>query len=314
MLPYYLVTLPLWLLFAILLPGAQSLHALRIGTIAERKLWLFYWVCFAVGSWVSYWFEWLLRVPFFILALCGIDIYYEVQVVVVLYLVLPRTLGIHRLRGHLTSCLGSLLARLSMAAPAPFRTTSAEDGPGTYQLLCAAAVTSSFVPGPKTIVQQLAPNDVVRVLEVVPDETGTKLRARIEEPAGWITLVNRETGKRWATAYEGVPTPSRAALQDGVMAAAAAAGLDPATILSGGGLGAVGGGAGQQAGPVSPEEAWEAMALLESQLARGDDASEEPGARRAAQMLRTMLTTLVQSGNPTMLTMAQTMMPDIGNI
>merc|ERR1719265_1011930 len=54
--------------------------------------------------------------------------------------------------------------------------------------------------------------------------------------------------------------------------------------------------------------------MLESQLARADDFSDDAGSRQAAVMLKQMLTMLVQSPNPAMLTMAQSMMPDLGKI
>jgi len=39
----------------------------------------------------------------------------------------------------------------------------------------------------------------VKVLEVLGAAEANRLRARIEHPKGWISLVNVQTGYRWAS-------------------------------------------------------------------------------------------------------------------
>merc|ERR1711879_156899 len=59
----------------------------------DRKIWLFYWNLFACASWVLYYLEWLIMLPFTVLSFY-IDIYYEVQLLAVLWLVFPKTMGV----------------------------------------------------------------------------------------------------------------------------------------------------------------------------------------------------------------------------
>lgn len=66
--------------------------------------------------------------------------------------------------------------------------------------------------------------------------------------------------------------------------------------------------------PVSPAEAWQAVAELEVQLARGSDPTEEPMAQQAAMVLRQMLSTLAHDANPALVQMAQLMVPDFSKI
>mmetsp|Transcript_23719 Transcript_23719/g.68224 ORF Transcript_23719/g.68224 Transcript_23719/m.68224 type:complete len:132 (+) Transcript_23719:98-493(+) len=100
MLPYFLV-LPLWLLVAVLLPLAQSLHAVQTHS-EDRKTWLFYWVCFTAASSVLVYFEWLIQIPFFVFAFYA-DLYYEAQLGLAMWLVLPRFLGIKIVQAHFES-------------------------------------------------------------------------------------------------------------------------------------------------------------------------------------------------------------------
>ncbi|CAJ1329424.1 unnamed protein product [Effrenium voratum] len=95
MLPY-VVILPLWVCLAILLPLVQTLHAIQRET-ADRKVWLFYWCLFCAVSIKMYYFGWLLHIPFYVISFF-VDIYYETQLVVIAYLVYPKTLGIQRLQ------------------------------------------------------------------------------------------------------------------------------------------------------------------------------------------------------------------------
>mmetsp|Transcript_99541 Transcript_99541/g.195550 ORF Transcript_99541/g.195550 Transcript_99541/m.195550 type:complete len:133 (-) Transcript_99541:107-505(-) len=105
MLPYFLV-LPLWLILAVALPLAQTLHALQTGS-ADRKTWLFYWIIFAVCSSFLCCFEWIIQVPFYILAFY-IDLYYEAQLVLVSWLVLPKLHGVKVVQNHLETNATSL--------------------------------------------------------------------------------------------------------------------------------------------------------------------------------------------------------------
>jgi len=98
MFPYFMI-LPLWLIVAIAIPLAQSLHALQEKS-ADRKTWLFYWICYVVATWLLYYFEWLIHIPFYVLSFY-IDLYYEAQILLVLWLVFPKFLGIRTLQTYL---------------------------------------------------------------------------------------------------------------------------------------------------------------------------------------------------------------------
>merc|ERR1719160_1158297 len=95
MLPNVLVH-SLWLLLAVIWPLLQSLHAIQEKS-SDRKLWLFYWLCYITGSFLLHWFDWLLRLPFWLLGF-WVDLYSEAQLALVCYLVLPRFGGIAQLR------------------------------------------------------------------------------------------------------------------------------------------------------------------------------------------------------------------------
>mmetsp|Transcript_17323 Transcript_17323/g.30828 ORF Transcript_17323/g.30828 Transcript_17323/m.30828 type:complete len:130 (+) Transcript_17323:82-471(+) len=98
MLPYFMI-LPLWLLIAVVWPGVQSLHALLVKS-EERKLWLMYWMLFVAGSYFLYFFEWLVKIPFLVLDFY-VEIYYETQLLVVFYLVFPKTFGIEKVKAQI---------------------------------------------------------------------------------------------------------------------------------------------------------------------------------------------------------------------
>eukprot|EP00440_Ansanella_granifera_P066667 gb/GFBE01072300.1/.p1 GENE.gb/GFBE01072300.1/~~gb/GFBE01072300.1/.p1 ORF type:complete len:134 (+),score=39.11 gb/GFBE01072300.1/:1-402(+) len=95
MLPYYIIIVPLWLAIAIVLPLVQTLHALQKQS-DDRKIWLFYWCLYCAASFVLYYFEWLVSIPFFVLSFY-VDIYYEAQLALLFYLVFPKFLGIRQL-------------------------------------------------------------------------------------------------------------------------------------------------------------------------------------------------------------------------
>lgn len=315
-----LILWPVWLLVAVVWPAVQSLHTLKTRSV-EARLWLFYWLCFVACYWVLYWLGWLVRLPFYLVSFVFTDLYAETHLAVACYLVLPRTMGIRRLQSHLLGAgaekimnfvFGKLLARMPKlpAAKGPFK-----DRPGTYTVIKPAGVMPTMATAKGVVLSQLKIGDEVDVLEVVPNDEERRVRARIREPEGWVSLLNMDNGTRWAVhkddtaARATMPETGALPQQAGqIFANAAAAGCNPAALFQ------AAPGADAPAQEVSPEECWEALALLESQLARADDPSEDAAARQAAGMLKTMLTTLVQTGNPAMLTMAKAMMPDLGKI
>nr|ABI14270.1 TB2/DP1 HVA22 family protein [Pfiesteria piscicida]ABI14271.1 TB2/DP1 HVA22 family protein [Pfiesteria piscicida]ABI14272.1 TB2/DP1 HVA22 family protein [Pfiesteria piscicida]ABI14273.1 TB2/DP1 HVA22 family protein [Pfiesteria piscicida] len=95
-----ILVLPLWLAVANVLPLFQTLHALKDRTPA-RKTWLCYWIGYVLVSWLTYYFEWVLRCPFYMLSFVFVDLYCEAQLCLVLYLVLPSVLGIETVVGVL---------------------------------------------------------------------------------------------------------------------------------------------------------------------------------------------------------------------
>jgi len=245
------------------------------------------------------------------------------------YLVAPRTRGIERVRAMLSDQSGALVNRAlktlaqqaaTRAAAAPSVTVQTADAKvqeppserlGRYTVIKTAGVMPTMQTLKGGVLFQLNVGQVIEVLEIVSNEEERRVRARIAEPPGWISLANMDTGTRWAVHVDDVNNPALTApfgAQTGeVLANAAAAGCDLGALF------------GQTSATVVSEEvpedvAWEAMALLESQLARADDASEDAASRQASTMLRTMLGTLVQTGNPAMLSMAQAMMPDLRKI
>jgi len=311
------VVLSLWLVVAVLWPLLQTLHCLQ-AKVGDRKLWLLYWLCYATASCLLPCCEWLIRLPFMLLYPV-IDIYPEAQLLAAFYLVSPWTMGMLKLRTAMADRGGLLLARVVNFFMAKMQVSMLDslslakqgERPGTYRIICPTAVTSSFKPHPKTIMRQLGENDVVSIVEVARDDEGERVRGRIEEPVvGWISILNEASGKRWAQPYHGVA--SKGLMRDGVLSVAEVVGCDPAALLQGANSGAQL--VSQGVSPASAEDAWEAMAMLESQLARADDPSEAANVRQASQMLRQMLAMMTQGSNPAMLSMAHAMVPDIGKI
>lgn len=73
------------------------------------------------------------------------------------------------------------------------------DGPGYYVVLHKAVVTRDKVfLGDESVVTKVGVGNLVKVLEVEYYEEEARLRARIEQPAGWMSLLNTQTGRRWA--------------------------------------------------------------------------------------------------------------------
>merc|ERR1711865_1271288 len=89
-------------------PAMQSLHALQ-GKSDQRKLWLIYWVLYVLSSWFMHYFECLVSIPFYFLSFY-IDIYYEVQILIVLYLCSPKFMGLKKVESHFATSGGELAA------------------------------------------------------------------------------------------------------------------------------------------------------------------------------------------------------------
>lgn len=68
---------------------------------------------------------------------------------------------------------------------------------GPYVVVGKATVRAD-VGGAGDVVAELAPGAEVRVAETQRNAAGTRMRGRIDAPAGWISLLNLETGRRWA--------------------------------------------------------------------------------------------------------------------
>jgi len=323
LLPSPLVSL-LWTLIAVLWPAVQSLHAVRTAS-AERKLWLFYWLCLVAVLELDRWLGFLLRLPLWVASFVVGDLSGEIGILVASYLVLPRFMGIQQLQLLLLNKCGEVMTLLlsqvteKLAASLPSHSSAVgeqkafADRPGKYTVIKVAGLMPTKETAKGSVMSQINIGEVINVLEVVQiEEQVRRVRGRIESPEGWITLLNLDNGTRWAVHEDDAPAmPGTGVLPQAneVFANAAAAGCNPTALFQG-----MSGAIAAPTGEVSAEDAWEAMALLESQLARADDFSEDAPTRQASGMLRQMLTTLTQTGNPAMLSMAQAMMPDLGMI
>mmetsp|Transcript_110789 Transcript_110789/g.357587 ORF Transcript_110789/g.357587 Transcript_110789/m.357587 type:complete len:680 (+) Transcript_110789:87-2126(+) len=100
---------------------------------------------------------------------------------------------------------------------------------------------------------------------------------------------------------------------EAVTAAAAAVGCGAVATSQGASPG-LASAAASAAAEVSPEDAWRAMAGLEEQLARADDANEDPPLRQAAVVLKQMLMTATHGNNPALLQFTQAAVPDLSKI
>lgn len=93
--------------------------------------------------------------------------------------------------------LNSQLAKALANAEAGGSTVVAgQDELGMYQIVQAVLVREGFDPDSMKL-SELGPQRSVRVLEV--KDFGDRVRARIEEPRGWISILNKTTGVRYAT-------------------------------------------------------------------------------------------------------------------
>mmetsp|Transcript_29565 Transcript_29565/g.53718 ORF Transcript_29565/g.53718 Transcript_29565/m.53718 type:complete len:1185 (+) Transcript_29565:95-3649(+) len=82
----------------------------------------------------------------------------------------------------------------------------AQDAPGIYAIVRPAAVVPTVhMSGTKEIHISLKAGDIVEVLEVVRHDTENRLRGRIANPPGWISLLDLEDSYRWAERQEGRP-------------------------------------------------------------------------------------------------------------
>lgn len=76
-----------------------------------------------------------------------------------------------------------------------------EDGPGLYvltRMVCVSPSCWNIDPDDEEILEELDEGTLVKVLEVKNLYQEGRIRARLEEPDGWITLFNSENGRRWA--------------------------------------------------------------------------------------------------------------------
>merc|ERR1712060_292231 len=76
-----------------------------------------------------------------------------------------------------------------------------KDAPGRYMVLKRTAVQLTAKVGSQKFAT-LEPGCEVSVVEVVDSTEDRRVRARVEEPAGWISLLNTESGLRWAEKVE----------------------------------------------------------------------------------------------------------------
>uniref|UniRef100_A0A7S4R941 Uncharacterized protein n=1 Tax=Alexandrium monilatum TaxID=311494 RepID=A0A7S4R941_9DINO len=78
------------------------------------------------------------------------------------------------------------------------------DGPGSYVLKERAVVAPTVRPCPKEdVITELAIGTRVTVLQVVSLHDIDRVRGRLEDPPGWISLVDTEGGFRWAERQAG---------------------------------------------------------------------------------------------------------------
>uniref|UniRef100_A0A7S1QX94 Uncharacterized protein n=1 Tax=Alexandrium catenella TaxID=2925 RepID=A0A7S1QX94_ALECA len=74
--------------------------------------------------------------------------------------------------------------------------------PAPYVIIHDNAALRSDVSLASPVVGHLRSGDVVRVVAVVSSLQDRRLRGRIESPQGWISLLDLDTGYRWAKRYD----------------------------------------------------------------------------------------------------------------
>jgi len=72
-----------------------------------------------------------------------------------------------------------------------------EDARGEYIIMQKAAVAPGLPLSGETV-STLSPGSSVQVLDVIRVADDARVRAKIEKPAGYISLLNMDDGKRWA--------------------------------------------------------------------------------------------------------------------
>jgi len=71
--------------------------------------------------------------------------------------------------------------------------------PGTYVVIAeGTTVTTNKFPSKDTIVQQIVSGSTVEILEVAHIDQIKRVRGRIQDPPGWISLLDTEYGFCWA--------------------------------------------------------------------------------------------------------------------
>ncbi|CAE7550401.1 unnamed protein product [Symbiodinium necroappetens] len=112
-----------------------------------------------------------------------------------------RNLG--RVRGKLKSPEGWITLRNSATG---IKWVAPKDPPpypkGFYILLRSAYVAydaDNFAPDDDELVAELEEGDEVEIVEVVDFVEEERVRGRLYDPDGWITLLNRATGAEWVT-------------------------------------------------------------------------------------------------------------------
>lgn len=78
------------------------------------------------------------------------------------------------------------------------------DAPCRYVIVVRSFVKEGFDPSSEKI-QDLLPETIVEVAEVAENLDARRIRGRLVEPAGWISLMNTETGQRWAEKVDDEP-------------------------------------------------------------------------------------------------------------
>lgn len=78
------------------------------------------------------------------------------------------------------------------------------DAPGRYVVVVQSYVKAGIDTSTAKIGDVL-PERVVEIAEVVENEAARRIRGRLVEPAGWISLANTETGQRWAEKVDDEP-------------------------------------------------------------------------------------------------------------
>lgn len=75
---------------------------------------------------------------------------------------------------------------------------------GLYTVASDVAVVTSTVSGESEKVGRLFKGANITVVEVVQPPGDSRIRARIQEPAGWISLENRSNGFQWAVKADSI--------------------------------------------------------------------------------------------------------------